>query len=88
MTDAAAAAPERKKAQVALLCSPPAPDAIRAARAKAGHSQKAAGLAIGVPSYRTWQDWERGVAAMPPAPWAMYLLATGQHPTAVVRSRP
>ena len=33
-------------------------------RAKAGHTQAQAAETIGV-ARRTWQDWERGVAAMP-----------------------
>ena len=45
-------------------------------RAKAGHTQQQAADALGV-SRRTWQDWERGVNAMPRYALALYRHVTG-----------
>lgn len=74
--------PDRK----IIFRAPPSPSAadIRAARAVAGHSQRAAGAAIGV-GFRTWQQWEGSKHAMPPAMLQLYLLLTGQ--TTVARAR-
>jgi DNA-binding XRE family transcriptional regulator len=43
----------------------------RASRDLTGHTQEQAADLIGV-GRRTWQDWERGVAAMPPAFLRLY----------------
>lgn len=61
---------------------PPTPEAILAARKDAGLSQAQAAAVVHRPSYRTWQDWERGRARMPTDAWELFLLKTGQHPKA------
>ena len=43
----------------------------RASRDLAGHTQAEAAALIEVAA-RTWQDWERGVARMPPAMLRLY----------------
>lgn len=55
------------------------PSVIREVRAKAGHTQEQAAHTVGV-ARRTWQDWERGIAAMMPGLFELYLIKTGQHP--------
>lgn len=55
------------------------PSEIREARLKAGHTQEQAAHTVGV-ARRTWQDWERGIAAMMPGLFELYLIKTGQHP--------
>ena len=60
----------------------PTPDALRAARSAAGHSQADAAKATGLAHSVRWSEYERGVGAIDPARWALYLLATGQHPGA------
>jgi DNA-binding XRE family transcriptional regulator len=55
------------------------PSKIREARVKAGHTQEQAAHTVGV-ARRTWQDWERGIAAMMPGLFELYLIKTGQHP--------
>ncbi len=65
----------------------PTPESIRAARAAAGLTQAEAAAVVHRPSYRTWQDWERGRARMPPDAWELFLLKTGQHPKARVVAR-
>jgi DNA-binding XRE family transcriptional regulator len=42
-----------------------------ASREAAGHTQKDAAVMIGV-SWRTWQEWERGTAPIPPALLELY----------------
>jgi DNA-binding transcriptional regulator YiaG len=65
----------------------PTTDAILAARKAAGLSQAQAAAIVHRPSYRTWQDWERGRATMPPDAWELFLLKTGQHPKAMMTAR-
>lgn len=60
----------------------PTAEMIRAARVAAGLTQAEAAAVVHRPSYRTWQDWERGRARMPLDAWELFLLKTGQHPTA------
>jgi len=67
----------------ALLIEAPTPDQVKAGRLAAGLLQPAAGALIG----RTGQDWyryESGRRAMDAAVWALFLLATDQHPAARV----
>ena len=45
-------------------------------RAQAGHTQEQAAAVLGV-SWRTWQDWERGVNAMPVYALRLYRHVTG-----------
>lgn len=58
-----------------------APDAIpsaepRASREQAGHTQEQAAKLIQV-ARRTWQDWERGIAQMPPSLLRLYRHLSG-----------
>ena len=64
-----------------LLIDAPTPDQVKAARLAAELSQLEAGALIG----RTGQDWyryESGRRAMDPSTWALFMLATDQHPAA------
>jgi len=45
-------------------------------REQAGHTQKDAAAVLDV-SYRTWQDWERGIAPMPLHALKYYRHVTG-----------
>ena len=45
-------------------------------RAQAGHTQQQAADTLGV-STRTWQDWERGINAMPVYALRLYRHVTG-----------
>lgn len=58
----------------------PSPEAIRAARLAAGHSQKQAAALVHRGSHLAWLRWEAGQHPMPAAEWELYLLKTGQHP--------
>ena len=66
------------------ILPPPTPDAIRAAREAAGHSQRQAALTLAV-APRTWQFWEDAQRGMPAGKLQLYLLLTGQ--TTVARAR-
>ena len=66
---------------------PPTPEAIVAARKAAGLTQAEAAAIVHRPSYRTWQDWERGRAKMPLDAWELFLIKTGQHPKALMPAR-
>jgi len=59
----------------------PTPDAILAARTEAGITQAEAAALVGLADRRGWWRVESGAAPLQPAMWAMFLLATGQHPT-------
>ena len=61
--------------------------AIIAARKAVKLTQAEAAAIVHRPSYRTWQDWERGRAKMPPDAWELFLLKTGQHPRAQLVAR-
>lgn len=65
----------------------PSQEMIRAARVAAGLTQSEAAAVVHRPSYRTWQDWERGQARMPLDAWELFLLKTGQHPRAQLAPR-
>jgi len=54
-------------------------DEICGARHHAGLTQVQAAKLIGY-SRRGWQDAESGRTKLHPAAWALFLLATGQHP--------
>ena len=61
----------------------PAPDVVAAARAAAGLSQSQAAALAGLGAGARWAEYERsGVSArrIDLARWALFLLATGQHP--------
>jgi len=57
----------------------PTPEAVKAARTVAGHSQEVAAGLVGLGDKNRWSAIERGRANMDPARWALYLLCTGQH---------
>lgn len=65
----------------------PSPGAVAAARADAGHTQVDAARIAGLGSGLRWSEYERGIRVIDAARWALYLLATGQHPMATVRRR-
>lgn len=54
------------------------PDEIRAARKKAGLTQKQAANIVMSPNYITWQQWERGLRKMPSGLFMLFLLMTCQ----------
>lgn len=59
----------------------PSPLTVKAARAWAGLTQKAAGELVHS-SMRTWQDWESGARNMPPGKFELFCIKTGQTPIA------
>ena len=61
--------------------APATPAAVKLARLAAGHSQARAAALVGLGHVMRWSDIERGVHKIDAARWALYLLATGQHPT-------
>lgn len=61
---------------------------VRLAREHAGLSQRAASALIGFSRQATWADYEAGRKIMPGALWTLFLLATDQHPQAMVVRRP
>jgi len=62
-----------------LLLPAPTPAAIAAARHAVGLSQTAAGALVGY-TLRGWQDAESGRRNISASAWALFLLATDQHP--------
>jgi DNA-binding transcriptional regulator YiaG len=50
----------------------PTPSEILAMRLDAGLTQGQAAARVYASSYRTWQDWERGVRTMPVAIWQLW----------------
>ena len=52
----------------------PTPAEILAIRQAAGLTQAQAAARVYASSYRTWQDWERGVRTMPVAIWELWKL--------------
>ena len=65
----------------------PTPETIKAAREAAGHSQEAAAHLVGLAGRLSWWRVETGKAVLAPHLWALYLLATGQHPALVLTPR-
>lgn len=63
----------------------PIPDDIMGLRYNAKLTQQQAADLIGY-SRRGWQDAENGKTRLHPAAWALFLLATGQHPSHHVMS--
>lgn len=56
------------------------PKAVTVARKSAGLTQAQAAELVGLGDKARWAEYERGARA-PDAPrWALFLLATGQHP--------
>ena len=60
----------------------PAPETIVSIRLSAGVSQAEAARLVGLGRATRWSEYERGVQPIDPARWALFLLATGQHPRA------
>lgn len=63
------------------LLPQPTPAAIKAARLAAGLIQLQAANLVGAASFQTWNYWESGKRSIPADSWALFLLATDQHPT-------
>lgn len=70
-----------------ILTAPPVSADIVYARTTAGLSQEAAAELVGLSSRLSWWRAEMGTTQMDPARWALFLLATGQHPTLTLRPR-
>lgn len=60
---------------MAATAQSPTPDAVTESRLRARLTQEEAGALVFV-SRRTWQDWERGIAAMHPGLWELFLIKT------------
>lgn len=75
--------------QVDLLAGlPPAtPAEVRSARNRSGMTQAQAAALCGLGGHARWAEYERGVRQIDAARWALYLLATGQHPSASATPR-
>lgn len=56
------------------------PEAALAARQAAGLSQAQAAELVGLGDKARWAEYERGARAPDAARWALFLLATSQHP--------
>lgn len=59
----------------------PTPEQIAAARQSAGLSQAQAAELVGLGDKARWAEYERRARAPDAARWALFLLATDQHPT-------
>lgn len=59
----------------------PTPQVVLAARQAAGLSQAQAAELVGLSDKARWSEYERGSRSPDAARWALFLLATGQHPT-------
>ncbi len=60
----------------------PTPAQVLAMRQAANLTQGQAAARVYAASYRTWQDWERGVRAMPVAIWQLWQ-AQEKYPTLI-----
>jgi DNA-binding transcriptional regulator YiaG len=65
---------------------PPTAAEVARARKAAGLTQTQAGELVYAP-LRTWQDWEYGARAMPPATWEYFLLLLSSKPVRAARAR-
>lgn len=65
---------------IALIIDPPPPAGIRAAREAAGLTLAAASALVGLGHHARWAEYESGRKRPDAARWALFLLATGQHP--------
>lgn len=83
-TTAAPAERAARAAALELLQDVPEPtlEAIHAARLAARHTQAQAAACAGLSHPVQWSHWETGFRSPDAARWALYLLATGQHPHA------
>jgi hypothetical protein len=66
--------------QMKLKLIDPTPAMIRAARDASGLRQQEAAELVHLGTFQRWSEYERGVTAIDPARWALFLLMTGQHP--------
>ena len=66
----------------------PTAAAVKAARAAAGHSLAQAAALVGLANRGRWWDYEQSTSQIDRARWALYLLATGQHPSLRLRPSP
>ncbi|MDR0275946.1 MAG: helix-turn-helix transcriptional regulator [Burkholderiaceae bacterium] len=64
----------------ALIVAVPSPVEIKAVRERAGLSLKQAAALAGSPNGRAWLRYESAERQMGADRWALFLLATGQHP--------
>lgn len=62
------------------LIPQPDPEQIKAARLAAGLTQLQAANLVGSASFQTWNYWESGKRSIPADSWALFMLATDQHP--------
>jgi DNA-binding transcriptional regulator YiaG len=65
----------------------PTPGDVVSARERACLSQAEAAHLVGLGAAVRWSEYERGARVPDPARWALFLLATGQHPHAVATPR-
>lgn len=66
---------------IQTLLPQPTAEEVKAARsAIAGLTQLQAANLVGSASFQTWNYWESGKRTIPADSWALFLLATGQHP--------
>lgn len=71
-----------------LILPAPTPDELLEARQAAGLSQQAAADLTGLSTRQHWWKLEEGKRPMSARSWALFLLATGQHPAYVLAPRP
>lgn len=64
-----------------MILAQPTPEAVKAAREKAGQTQEQAASSAGLSSRVRWTEYENGTRQMEATRWTLYLLETGQHPT-------
>jgi hypothetical protein len=65
----------------------PTPDQVRAARDRAGLTLAQCAQLAGLGAHARWSEYERGARRIDLARWALFLLATGQHPRARASTR-
>ena len=58
----------------------PTPGNVKALRAAAGLTQRQAAELVGLGDHMRWSEFERGVTVIGAERWALFLLATDQHP--------
>jgi len=69
-----------------LLSALPDPTTAAIKAARGDLSQTEAAALVGA-TRDAWAKWEGGARSMPGSTWALYLLATGQHPAHVISTR-
>lgn len=63
------------------------PAAVRAARQAACMTQAQCAQLVDLGHVSRWSEYERGLHQIDRTRWALFLLATGQHPRAAARPR-